>query len=366
MKPAHLAWPRACLLLAVWGAGCANRPESIHASYVSHEKFAPLSCQQLFEKQSQVRADLDQVSRLQDSKANADAVGVFLLGIPFSKLSGDHEADVARLKGELEALDTALAKAGCLGAAPQLPAPAAPAAADPERRLARLADLKARGLVTEEEYARQRQRLLDELLDARGAPAAAVATAPWPAPPAQARSEPLNGLQLTLRDSDSYSGVTLGEVDVHLSAATPDGYELNGGAIVLDPRGLVLRGALPGLALTGAGGGVLARSSSVQARLVSPAAGVPPVDVRLSVLGEQRLRVGGHELPAVRVAVSGFTAGAAVGFNYRPGLLVAGELVVEPHTGIILAGALQSQAAAYAFKREVVRARPRQGGRTPG
>ncbi len=59
------------------------------------------------------RADLEKYSKMQDSKANGDAFGVFLLGIPFSKLSGDHEGDVARLKGEVEALDTAQIKGKC-------------------------------------------------------------------------------------------------------------------------------------------------------------------------------------------------------------------------------------------------------------
>jgi hypothetical protein len=94
-------------------AGCANRPESIRASFVSHEKFSALDCTQLATRMSDTRAELDKYSKLQDSKATGDAWGVFLLGVPFSKLSGDHEGDVARLKGEVEAIDTAQIKAGC-------------------------------------------------------------------------------------------------------------------------------------------------------------------------------------------------------------------------------------------------------------
>ena len=93
--------------------GCATRPESIHASYVSHEKFSDLDCEQLRVRQAETKSQLVRVSAQQDSKANGDAVGVFLLGIPFSKLSGDHEAEIAQLKGEVEALDTAQVKAKC-------------------------------------------------------------------------------------------------------------------------------------------------------------------------------------------------------------------------------------------------------------
>jgi hypothetical protein len=94
-------------------AGCANRPESIRASHVSHEKYTHLDCTGLATKMADSRAELDKYSKMQDSKATGDAFGVFLLGIPFSKLSGDHEGDVARLKGEVEAVETAQIKAKC-------------------------------------------------------------------------------------------------------------------------------------------------------------------------------------------------------------------------------------------------------------
>ena len=96
--------------------GCANRPESIRASFVSHERFIDLDCTQLTTKLADTRAELDKYSKMQDSKANGDAFGVFLLGIPFSKLSGDHEGDVARLKGEIEAIETAQIKRKCKAA----------------------------------------------------------------------------------------------------------------------------------------------------------------------------------------------------------------------------------------------------------
>jgi len=94
-------------------AACAPRPESIKASYVSHDKFGHLNCEQLNTKMIDARAELDKYSKMQDSKANGDALGVFLLGIPFSQLSGDHEGDVARLKGEVEAVETSQIKKGC-------------------------------------------------------------------------------------------------------------------------------------------------------------------------------------------------------------------------------------------------------------
>jgi hypothetical protein len=59
------------------------------------------------------RAELDKFSRMQDTKANVDAATVFFVLIPVSKLAGDHEGDVARLKGEVEAVSTAQIKNKC-------------------------------------------------------------------------------------------------------------------------------------------------------------------------------------------------------------------------------------------------------------
>lgn len=94
-------------------AACANRPESIRASHVSFEKYMEGDCEGLATRMVDAGAVLNKYSGMQNSKANGDAWGVFLLGIPFSKLSGDHEADVAKWKGEIEAIETAQIKKKC-------------------------------------------------------------------------------------------------------------------------------------------------------------------------------------------------------------------------------------------------------------
>lgn len=106
--------------MLVFVSACASRPESISASYVSHEKYADNDCVALNTQMASARTELAKVSEMQNSKANGDAVGVFLLGIPFSKLSGDHEADVARWKGEVGAIETAQIKSKCMVAGNQI------------------------------------------------------------------------------------------------------------------------------------------------------------------------------------------------------------------------------------------------------
>jgi hypothetical protein len=100
-------------LAVLISSGCATRPESISASFVSHEKYMGQDCTQLALQMSEARSQLTKFSSLQDSKANVDAATVFLVLIPASKLSGDHAGDVAKFKGEVEAVETALIKTGC-------------------------------------------------------------------------------------------------------------------------------------------------------------------------------------------------------------------------------------------------------------
>lgn len=94
-------------------AGCATRPESISASYVSHEKYSGKDCTSLSLDLMNARNELSKYSSMQNTKANVDAATVFFVLIPASKLSGDHAGDVAKWKGEVEAVETALVKANC-------------------------------------------------------------------------------------------------------------------------------------------------------------------------------------------------------------------------------------------------------------
>ena len=105
------------LLLAIstifFISSCASRPSSISASYVSHEKYMDYSCTQLATKMGDARGELQKYSDMQDSKANVDAATVFFVLIPASKLAGDHAGDVAKWKGEVEAVNTAQLKLKC-------------------------------------------------------------------------------------------------------------------------------------------------------------------------------------------------------------------------------------------------------------
>ena len=94
-------------------SGCATRPESISASFVSFEKYSANNCETLSTNMADARAELQKYSSMQNTKANLDAATVFLAFVPASALTGDHAGDVAKYKGEVEAIETAQIKNRC-------------------------------------------------------------------------------------------------------------------------------------------------------------------------------------------------------------------------------------------------------------
>ena len=104
----------AALSMTVLITGCANRPESIGASYTSHERYMESDCSQLLSTMANARATLADYSDKQNTAANTDAGGVFLVLIPPSAFAGDSEADVAEWKGKVQAIETAQIKKKCV------------------------------------------------------------------------------------------------------------------------------------------------------------------------------------------------------------------------------------------------------------
>lgn len=93
---------------------CAVSPESIAPSYVSPITYQNLTCDQLGEEGHRIVAALSRASMQQEQARTGDVVGVIMLGLPVSTLSGQNIApEVARLKGEHEAIYRAALTKGC-------------------------------------------------------------------------------------------------------------------------------------------------------------------------------------------------------------------------------------------------------------
>lgn len=95
-------------------SGCAKKPESIAASYVSANTYQDFTCKQLAEESQRLEAAYVVAAKQQENARTNDTVGVILLGLPVSSLSGDNIApEIARLKGERNALYSASRTKGC-------------------------------------------------------------------------------------------------------------------------------------------------------------------------------------------------------------------------------------------------------------
>lgn len=102
------------LFALLFSSGCATKPQNIAATYVSEMGYMNYTCEQLAAEQSRLVAALTTESQAQLQARSNDTIGVILLGLPVSSLSGSNRAaQIARLKGELEALQKASILKNC-------------------------------------------------------------------------------------------------------------------------------------------------------------------------------------------------------------------------------------------------------------
>lgn len=99
-------------------AGCAADPASIAPAYVSPVAYQSLDCRALAAEASRLTARLTEVTGQQQAHADADAalMGIGLLILWPALLAvpgGDQSAELARLRGEAEAIQSAAAARGC-------------------------------------------------------------------------------------------------------------------------------------------------------------------------------------------------------------------------------------------------------------
>lgn len=108
-----------CITLTAVVAGCATNPDNISAAYVSPMQYTSYTCPQLQEEATRVSARAAQVAGAQSSKATGDAVAMgvglvlFWPSLFFIKGDGTTATEVARLKGEMDAIEQASVKRRC-------------------------------------------------------------------------------------------------------------------------------------------------------------------------------------------------------------------------------------------------------------
>ena len=99
-------------LAALTLAACAKSPDAI-APVSMGNAFDGMSCQQAAQSLSAERQSLAALEAKQRSAATGDALGVFLIGVPVSSLTGSNvEGQIAASKGKALALEARLASCG--------------------------------------------------------------------------------------------------------------------------------------------------------------------------------------------------------------------------------------------------------------
>ena len=101
-------------------SSCAQSSDEIQATYVSDVQYQNHTCEQLQEEYTLIRSSLATISAQQDEDADSDAVamgvGLVLFWPALFVLAAteDEKEEIARLKGEVEALQRASLRQNCL------------------------------------------------------------------------------------------------------------------------------------------------------------------------------------------------------------------------------------------------------------
>lgn len=108
-----------CISVVMSLISCSSPPEKISASYVSPIHYQNTSCDQLSSEIYRLNEKVIEVSGMQQKDANQDAVatgvGMIVFWPALFLLAGnDHSDELARLKGEYEAITTVAVEKRCV------------------------------------------------------------------------------------------------------------------------------------------------------------------------------------------------------------------------------------------------------------
>ena len=108
------------LLIAALIAGCATAGKDVTATYVSPVQYSSLDCDQIKQELQRVNGRVNQLTgRLDEAASNDKAIagiGIILFWPALFALGGtkQQEAELSRLKGEYDALQSAAVSKKCL------------------------------------------------------------------------------------------------------------------------------------------------------------------------------------------------------------------------------------------------------------
>lgn len=108
-----------CLVSQLVLVACASKSDNISSTYISPLQYQGYNCSQIRSELSRVSRRVNEVAGVQDSQASNDSVALgvgLVLFWPalFFMIGKDKEEEVARLKGEYEALEQAAIQKNCV------------------------------------------------------------------------------------------------------------------------------------------------------------------------------------------------------------------------------------------------------------
>lgn len=90
------------LMVALIVSGCAKRPNAVVPASLPSQTYASYDCKQLNELLIKEQANEKTLASKQRGAADADAISVFLVGLPISgALGGDVEGELSVAKGKV-------------------------------------------------------------------------------------------------------------------------------------------------------------------------------------------------------------------------------------------------------------------------
>src|SRR5688572_26134303 len=102
------------LALALALSACAKRPDAIVPVDIPMAAYSNLDCGGLAQEYLKEHTNLAALSKQQNQAATGDAMGVFLIGVPASSLTGgDKEGQIAVSKGKVTSIESSLKAKGC-------------------------------------------------------------------------------------------------------------------------------------------------------------------------------------------------------------------------------------------------------------
>lgn len=95
-------------------SACSPRPENIEAADIGQGAYSAMNCGQLSERQLHYNQQLTNLSAAQNRAASGDAWGVFLLGLPVSRMSGgDKATEISVTRGHLNEIAREMQRKNC-------------------------------------------------------------------------------------------------------------------------------------------------------------------------------------------------------------------------------------------------------------